>query len=530
MGYELRPYQKECIEAIDSMENNKPGLVVLSTGSGKTVVMADVAAKNTGRTLIVLPSTELRQQTIDKLLETDNTLDIGSVQGSLDQVNNMIVCCTRQSLTHSKSTRIQRMLEFSGFSLIIFDECHQAVSQIAKILSKIDTSESKVLGFTATPFSKDITDVFKDVVYSKDILYMIDSKFLVEPRVLQISTKTNLSGVKSVAGDFQQRALEQACNTDYRNDLIVKTYKNYCDNRKTLIFATGIEHSEDLTREFNSQGIKCKSIDSSLSREQRDTILQEFRDGVFNVLTNVNVMTTGVDIPSISCVMLARPTRSKILYMQAIGRGFRLYEGKTDCLIVDFQDASTSHDIMDMSNIFDVNFKGNQTLSEAREDKKTEDIAKKAEREKIEQERIENLEIIAKQIKLFNKEMRLAFAEDTVSYDWFKVSPSVYAVSESSDNHIAIESGDNEFLIYKVITTKGNKSVEFIDAFQNVTDAILFAEQSIKAPKSFAYKGILWKNQPASDAQKKYVSWAKCKWDCHKYFSSNSIKSALRNF
>lgn len=529
MSYKLRDYQIESIQAIEEMSKNKPGLIVLSTGAGKTVVMADIAARNKSRTLIILPSTELREQTIDKLKETDPTLDIGSVQGSLDEVSNKIVCSTRQSLTHSKSTRIERMKSYGEFGLIIFDEAHQAVSQISKILSKIDTTKCKVLGFTATPFSKDITNVFKEIVYSKDILYMIDNNYLVEPKVIQVSTKTSLAGVKTIAGEFNQRELEITVNNEYRNDLIVKAYKEFAfDRRHTLVFASGIEHSEDLTKEFVKQGIKCRSVDSTLSKEDREKVIGEYKTGKINVLCNVGVLTTGFDDPQTNCVIYARPTKSKILFTQILGRGLRLFEGKKDCLVVDFKDVCSSHDLMDMENLFDVNFKKGQTLSEAREEKKNEEEAIKIKREKIEQERQEQLELVAKQIKLFNKEMHRAFAD--VSYDWFKCTPSIYAVSESSDIHMAVESGDNEFLIYKVITKKEEKSVEFVDAYENVIDAIHYIEENIKNPKSFAYKNAAWKSDKATDAQRKYVPWSKTKWDCHKFFTSNSIKSQLRNF
>lgn len=529
MSYKLRDYQIEAIESIGRMENNSPGLIVLSTGAGKTVVMADVAARNKSRTLIILPLTELREQTIEKLLETDPTLDIGSVQGSLDEVSNKIVCSTRQSLTHSKSTRIQRMLTHGEFSLIIFDEAHQAVSQISKILSKMDVSASKVLGFTATPFSKDITTVFKEMIYNKDILYMIDNNYLVEPKVLQIYTTTSLSGVKTVAGEFNQRELELTVNNDYRNDLIVKAYKEFAaDRRHTLVFASGIEHSEDLTKEFTQQGVRCKSIDSTLSQKDRDDTIQQYKTGKIEVLCNVGVLTTGFDDPQTNCVIYARPTKSKILFTQILGRGLRLFEGKTDCLVMDFKDVCSSHDLMDMENLFDVNFKKGQTLSEAREDKKNEEESIRIEREKIEQERIEQMELVAKQIKLFNKEMHRAFAE--VSFDWFKCTPQVYAVSESSDVHIAIESGDKEFLIYKVVTKKEEKKVDFVDSFENVIDAIHYVEENINNPKSFAYKDAEWKKDAATDNQKKYVPWGKNKWDVHCFFTSNSIRTQLRNF
>lgn len=531
MEITLRPYQLECVDEINKLSLGERGLVVLPTSSGKTQIFSNIVMNNKSRSLIIVPSDELKSQAKDKLLNLDPTLDIGLIQANINELSNQICIATRQSLSHSKSTRIERMLEHGGFSLVIIDEIHNATLQIEKILKQINCSKAKVVAFTATPWNKDLHSSFDNIIYTKDILYMLDHGYMCEPKVMQISTKTSLAGVRTVAGEFNQRQLELCVDTSERNDLIVKAYKQMAaDRRHTVCYCAGIEHSSNLAKEFRDNGISCESIDSTLSKEERISILDRFEKGITKVISNVAILTTGWDFPPLDAIILARPTKSKILFVQILGRMLRLHEGKVDGLLIDIKDASTSHDIMDMSNIFDVNFKNGQTLSEAREDKKTEDIAKKAEREKIEQERLENLEIIAKQIKLFNKEMRLAFAEDTVSYDWFKCTPSIYAVSESSDHHIAIESGDNEFLVYKVITTKGDKSVEFIDAFQNVTDAILFAEQSIKSPKSFAYKNTLWKKDFSTPSQKKFAPYCKTKWDVHKFFNSSSIKSLLRSF
>ncbi|MBZ9622868.1 DEAD/DEAH box helicase [Clostridium sp. FP2] len=529
MKITLRPYQLECVDAINKLPLGERGLVVLPTASGKTQIFSNVVANNEGRSLIIVPSDELKCQARDKLLNLDPTLDIGLIQANVNEVSNKICIATRQSLSHKKSTRIERMLEHGNFTKIIIDEVHNATGQIDKILSQMDCSKAKVIAFTATPWSKDLSSVFSNRIYTRDILTMIEEKYLCEPKVIQVSTKTSLAGVKTVAGEFNQRQLELCVDNSERNDLIVKAYKKIAIDRKyTVVYCAGIEHSVNLAAEFQRNGISCGSIDSTLSREERTNIINKFETGVIKVLCNVAILTTGYDFPPLDAIILARPTKSKILFCQILGRMLRLSEGKEDGLLIDFKDASSSHDIMDMDNMFDVNFKNGQKLSEALEDKKNEAEAVRVEREKVELERIENLEIIAKQIKLFNKEMKLAFAE--VSYDWFRCTPSIYAVSESSDHHLAIESGDGEFLIYKVVTEKGNKSVEFVDAFENIIDAIKATEESIKNPKSFAYKDAGWKFDNATENQKKYVPWAKNKFDCHKYFTANSIKSQLRNF
>lgn len=138
MSYILRDYQLDCVNKIKELNKGDCVLVSLPTGSGKTVIFADIAANTEGRTLIVVPSQELREQTIEKLKETNSDLDIGSVQASLDQVEHKIIVATRQSLTHKKSTRMERMLVNGEFEKVIIDEAHQAVDQIIKVKDKLN--------------------------------------------------------------------------------------------------------------------------------------------------------------------------------------------------------------------------------------------------------------------------------------------------------------------------------------------------------------------------------------------------------
>jgi len=122
MGYSLREYQEESLEIINNLERGKPGLIVHPTGAGKGVLLSYIAANAKGRSLIIVPSSELREDMILKLNNIDSSLDVGSVQASLDEVDSKVIIATRQSLTHNKSTRIERMLKHGDFEYVIFDE------------------------------------------------------------------------------------------------------------------------------------------------------------------------------------------------------------------------------------------------------------------------------------------------------------------------------------------------------------------------------------------------------------------------
>ena len=332
----LRDYQKECIDKILECPTNSCVITKLPTASGKTVILSGLIQQvyfqdESSRFLIVVPSTELREQTKDKIEMVCGNVDIGFVQGTLDEVSNRIVISTRQSLTHSKSTRISRMKEYGEFDYIIFDEAHQAVFQQEKIIKQLNMPNAKVIGLTATPYNEEMKKIYTEIIYRRDIMDMITQGYLVEPRSKLIYSNTDISSVKTTAGEFNLGQLEDCVNNDDRNQLIVDAYNKFAKDRKsTIIFATGIEHAKSIADCFNQNGIKCYSLDSNDTKEDRDRIIEEFTNGKVKVLVNVSILSTGFDYPNLDTIILARPTQSRILYEQIVGRGIRLAENKKD--------------------------------------------------------------------------------------------------------------------------------------------------------------------------------------------------------
>ncbi len=537
--FTLRDYQLESLELIKQMNKGERKLIKIPTGGGKTIIFASLSSQVEGRVLIVVPSKELREQAFDKIKAIDPDINIGNVQANLDDVDSKIVIASRQSLTHKKSTRMQRMLKYGDFEYIIFDEVHQAVNQVSKIIHKINDT-AKIVGFTATPYNKELTKVFNKIHFERDILDMILKDYLCEPKAIMVQSETDLNHIKMVAGEFNQKELEEAVNNNDRNQLIVQSYFKYAKDRKsTIIFASGIDHCNSIKQEFQRNKIKCVSIDSTMSSEEREKILDSFTNGKIPVLVNVAVLTTGFDHPKTDCIILARPTRSRILYEQILGRGLRIAEGKEDCLVIDINDVVRNHNLMSISNIFNIDIKHGETprkamqriqreKEEEEERKRQEEIRKQQERERKQKE----LELKAKQIKLFNRDFESRILE--ANYDWFKVDLMTYALSYTSDKHYIIERVDDyetiRYKLYESCTNKDNKDLRFIKEQEDLKILIQYVENKlIKFKNSFVNKQGEWKIQSATENQKKYVPYAKTKWDCHKYFSSNSIKALLKN-
>jgi superfamily II DNA or RNA helicase len=534
----LRDYQEQCLEILKQVREGSKSLVMSSVGSGKTVIFSSLAANCDGRVLIVTPSTELREQAEEKLKAIDTDAQIGSVQGELDDVHAKIVVSTRQSLTHPKSERLKRMLKHGEFEYLIVDECHQAPKQIHKIIKQINKN-IKCIGFSATPYTNECIEIFGQPIFRRGILDMIDAEFLVEPYAILIRSKTNISHVKTNNGDFIQGELEKAVNNAERNQLIIESYKKYCTERKlTLVFAAGCDHGKELLKEFRAEGIQCEYVDGETSKEQRKAIIEKFKKNEIKVLINVLALAVGFDVPETDSLIICRPTKSRILFEQIVGRGLRLADGKTDCQIIDIQDITKKHDLMNIDAIFETKMRSGERLSQAKKRIEEEQLAEKRRQEELEQKRIEaalqrqkQIEIEAQRIKLINRDMKLGF--ENRKYDWFRINNVTQGLTYAMNKHYVIESVydefycDNVFNIYEVSTDKENKLAEYIDRKRNLVDAIDFVEKQIKL-NTYTDPNAQWKSEPPTEGQLKFCSWAKSKIEAARYLTSNTIGGILK--
>lgn len=537
----LRNYQAECLEKINEMEAGNKKIAFIATGGGKTVIMAEVAKNTEGRVLIVVDQSELRQQTLDKISRVIDDINIvGSVQGKFDDVDKKIVIATRQSLTHGKSTRLERMLEHGEFSVVMVDECHRAVSQVEKIIYKVANEKSgsnfpKIIGFTATPWNPELRKVFDGFVYEKDVLSLIDEGYLCQPRCYRIPTTTNLNGVKTVGGEFAQGELSNAVNTPERNALVVKVFIDYAKDRKhCIVFATSIEHAEDLTSCFLLNGIDAKSIDSTLDVHERELVLNKFKNGEFKVLINVGILTTGFDFEALDTIIMARPTKSKILYTQCIGRGLRIAEDKEDCLMLDLVDNIDKNNLLNSKSIFEAN--EGETLIEAKDRKKNEEEKLRLEEEiKImEQKKIEEEQerLRLEEINLFNA--NLSNISSISSLDWFftevyKKDVAILSINGESD--IFVFKTNGIFVAYKYTKLADYKYIlEEIQEDKNLKELIEEIDSMvISKGSSFINKRARWKYEEATEKQKLACKFkVKTKWESHKFFSRRNCYFAVK--
>ncbi|AMD19765.1 HCL386Wp [Eremothecium sinecaudum] len=350
----LRSYQQQCIDkCIEyiTKRNKKRIGVSLATGGGKTVIFVNlaqqlrmIAGSRDHTTLIMLHRRELALQvcsTIKRFFpELNVQLEMAKSHADVQQAD--VIVASMYSL-------IRRLDKYpkDSINLIIIDEAHHAAADsYVEVLQhfRADTKDTEVpvVGFSATferADRKALSRVMDEIVFHKGILEMIDEKWLCEGKFTTVDVNVDLSRVIETGDDFQPASLSRAMNTDAVNKIILKTYlhKRAMHNLKsTLLFGVDIDHVKSLCKLFQRHGIEAQYVTSKTRLSERDSIVQDFRAGKIDVLMNCGIFTEGTDIPNIDCLLLCRPTKSRTLLVQMIGRGLRQHHTKDHCQVIDF--------------------------------------------------------------------------------------------------------------------------------------------------------------------------------------------------
>jgi superfamily II DNA or RNA helicase len=342
----LRPYQQECVERVLTACQQQPRggktLLVLPTGGGKTIVFTEIARRLGLNTLIIAHRQELLQQAADKFRLVDPTVIIGQVGAGRHEWGAPVTVASVQTISRPEHLK---QLKLFGYGLIIIDECHHAAAEgYRAVLDALP--DAFVLGVTATSDRLDkqsIESIFGEPVFSASIIDMVEQGYLCDLRAIAVRTTTSLDDVHTQAGDFKTDELEEVIDTPERNARVVEAYLEHCAGRQALCFGVTVAHAQHLAETFQEKGVLADMVSGETAPEERKRILHAYERGDLAVLCNCGVLTEGYDAPQTSCVIMARPTKSRALYVQCIGRGTRLAPGKQDCIILDITDNCLKH-------------------------------------------------------------------------------------------------------------------------------------------------------------------------------------------
>ena len=349
---QLRPYQSAAIEAIYGYFGRQIGnpLVVLPTGTGKAICIAAFMKRAIGdwsdtRILIVTHVKELIAQNYGELIRLWPGAPAGIYSAGLNKrdLHAQILFAGIQSI-HKRAYDIQRC------DLALIDEAHliprTSNTMYRRFLGELATINPhlKTIGFTATPYRLDSGmlhegdgALFTDIAYEAGVAEMIAQGYLCEVMPKRTETQLDTSGVGSRGGEFIAGQLEAAIDVEAVTEAAVDEIVRHGGDRGSwLVFCAGVRHAEHVRDAIKGRGFSCEAILGETASAERDRVIAAFKRGDIRCLTNANVLTTGFNAPGVDLIAMLRPTKSVGLYVQMIGRGTRLANGKDNCLVLDF--------------------------------------------------------------------------------------------------------------------------------------------------------------------------------------------------
>jgi len=358
---QLRYYQTDAVQSVfDWFEKGKDApLIVTPTGSGKSVILAEFIRRvcteyHDMHVLVVTHVKELVDQDANAIKRLWPHASVGVYSAGLGKRQ------LKQITVASIQTIYNKPAFYGRFDIIIVDEAHliphkrtgmyrQLLEESAKANQSV-----KLIGLTATPYRTDTgllhvgeDALFDGISYEANVSDLIDQGYLC-PLTAKHGDDVDLSGVRKVGGDFNLGQLGMRMGAieliNHHCNVIIDRCK---DRNSWLIFCTTVDHADQVTTSLKLKGISATYVTGDMSRADRDSRIDGFKKGMYKALVNCSVLTTGFDHPAIDAVIMLRPTMSPGLYVQMVGRGLRLHESKTNCLVLDFGGNVVRHGFID---------------------------------------------------------------------------------------------------------------------------------------------------------------------------------------
>lgn len=407
----LRDYQVEAADAVlDQWDQGyERTSVVLPTGSGKSTVIAEVVRREVergSRVVLLAHRGELLGQMADAVAAVDPEAEpVGIVMAEQDEPDAQVVAASFQTLARSP----ERIAALGYRDVILVDECHHAMADsYLRVLAALGLTLDKVVGdkkdadkdgdsepefgdhpapkprrkrlsraeatvrhdgvppvracgFTATMSRSDssrLGEVWNTVAYERDLVWAIDQGYLVAPRgkTVQIEGLDRLKEIKTVAGDYNQKGLDEVMRASV--DTTVDAICRHARDRAMIVFAASVEHADLLADALTGAGVAAAAVVGSHSKDEREKSYAQFNAGLINALVTVMVLTEGADFPRCDCAIMARPTRSNVLFSQMVGRAVRLYrdpitgKDKTDALVLDLTGVARDTKLVTLTDLW----------------------------------------------------------------------------------------------------------------------------------------------------------------------------------
>jgi len=478
MTFSLRPYQQEALDAIISYADKgvKRQLVVLPTGAGKTVIFSHLPLikKDSLPMLVLAHRAELLDQARNKIMASNPELSVEIEQAERKAGHCDVVVASVATLGRNNTPRIMAYPQ-DYFKSIVIDEAHHAAApSYRRIIDYFDSNF--ILGVTATPQRSDSTrlvDVFEEIVYYKSIQDLI------------------------------------AVDNPERNASIVAAYLNLAMDEKALVFASGVRHAENLALSFRQASVETAVIVGSTPREEREKIFQTFSSGSTKVIVNVGVLTEGFDEPSVQAIILAKPTRSTLLYTQIVGRGTRLHESKTSCKIIDIADTTKGRKPIGLPTLLglppEFDLQG-QSLTDVA--KKFEELENYCPGEAVRVLNPDDIELAYTRINLFMPPPPNEFIQQYSKLVWAEIGEDHYRLGLNNDESMSIRC-DTLGRWNVVLTNNHTKETKLLGVTETMREAFARTDKWVQnnRPTSMSLldASATWRADAPTDKQQKLL-------------------------
>jgi superfamily II DNA or RNA helicase len=515
----LRPYQRQCLERLRQRyrEGKRRLLVSLPTGTGKTVIFAQFPHyfRMRKRLLVLAHREELLEQARQKFHDADPTLRVEIEQaGKRASAECKVVIASVPTIGRAGSARLAA-LDPQDFYLIVVDEAHHAVAKSYRAIFEhfqlfAPHTPRMLVGFTATPRRGDqqgLGEVFEEITYKRSLEEMVRERFLCPVGGWRVASNVNLDTVQVRGGDFVESQLARVVDVAERNALLLRAYQDLARARRCIVFCVNVAHAHDVAALFRAAGIRAAAVWGAMPKEERRTALAQLSSGVLEVVTNCNVLTEGFDEPRVDCILMARPTRSRLLYAQMVGRGTRLHPEKSDLLVIDVADNSRKHTLAGLHALFDLSptfdLQGSNALVMA---DRLRGIAERYPWVDIQKIKTpQDLEFVAERIDLF----RFGPPDEVQPYtslSWCATPGGGYRLDLPDREHVVIQQNLLDAWEVRFHSPKRRGEAVSLGTAGDLPAAIRTAETFVEDERAAAIRildvSARWRNQPPSDAQR----------------------------
>lgn len=373
MVKELHDYQKECVKSVEKYyeDGGKSGVIVLATGGGKTLTFSHIGKRfidsNPGKLLILSHTDELVRQNRQEFVDAFPGVPVGVFKADVRQTTQRVISASVPSLRNPNSRA-----EIRDVGMIVVDECHHSRAKTyVDILEHYgafdDSSSLRVLGATATPArgdKKKLSTIFDDIIFSRDLLWMIRNGYLLDVRGKRFEVPDfDMSKVRKSAGDYSVGDMGRAIGESLAPELSAKAYMEHASDQSGIVFVPTVESAELMREAFIAKGISTEVVHGKLLKDARRYVIARFDAGITQVLVNCMALTEGFNSPRASCVVITRPTRSAPLYQQMVGRALRKFGDQTEALILDMVGASNVHDLRSLRDLTEIDVPDDEKLT-----------------------------------------------------------------------------------------------------------------------------------------------------------------------